>query len=227
MTPRARSQLGVLLVVLVLYLLVPPWLQYPLDLFVTFVHESGHALAALLTGGSVSALVVDPNMAGYTMATASIPVFCGGYLGATTFGALMLRLNTMPGVRRYVLEGTALAVAGLTLQFGATPFTWAVGLGAAVLLALIGLKTNDEVEFVTVSFLGVYVGLGALKDLDVLWRIQNGAQRISAGGMGHGHSDAELLAQLTPLSANAWAGLWILFSLWLLGRELWRSVRLE
>jgi hypothetical protein len=227
MSPRARSQVAVLAVVVALYLLVPSWLQYPLDLFVTFVHESGHALAALATGGSVSALVVDPNMAGYTMATASIPVYFGGYLGATAFGALLLRLNTIPGVRRYILEGTALAVALLTFRFGATPFTWVVGMGAAVTLAVIGLQTSDEVEYVTVSFLGVYVGMGALKDLDVLWRIQNGASRVVAGGMGHAHSDAELLARVTPLSANAWTILWILLSLWLLGRELHRSATLE
>src|SRR2546428_10629619 len=39
---------------------------YPLRLFVTFIHEGGHALAALLTLGSVERLVIHANASGET-----------------------------------------------------------------------------------------------------------------------------------------------------------------
>ena len=40
---------------------------YPLRLFITFIHESGHALAAVLTGGSVESLSVHTNGEGLTI----------------------------------------------------------------------------------------------------------------------------------------------------------------
>src|ERR1043166_5453147 len=60
-------------------------LLYPLRLFVTFIHESGHALAALISGGSVDSLTVFPNGEGVTY-TRGNPVWSwrtlsGGYLG--------------------------------------------------------------------------------------------------------------------------------------------------
>lgn len=227
MTRRARSHLITLGIVFVLYLLVPTWLQRPLDLFVTFVHEAGHALMALATGGQVASLVVDPNGAGvtYTAGGSAFFVLCGGYLGVTAFGVGLLRLNTIPGVRRRILETLAAAVAILTVFYGGTLFTALLGLGVAAVLAFIGLKTNDQVEYLTVNFLGIYVGLGALKDLAVLWRIQNGAARIAAAGS-HGVSDAEALGALTHTPANLWAALWIGASLLLLARELRRAAEL-
>jgi hypothetical protein len=211
-----------------LYLLVPTWIQYPLDLFVTFVHESGHALAALVTGGQVASLVVDPNGAGvtYTAGGTRFLILCGGYLGVTLFGTLLLRLNTIPNIRVYVLESLAAVITALTLYYGGDSFTWAVGLGMASILALIGLKTNPQVEYLTVNFLGIYTGLGALKDLGILWKIQNGAARLSAAGS-HGVSDAEALGAYTGLPANIWVILWVGLSLALLGHELYRASKLK
>ncbi len=38
---------------------------YPLRIFVVFVHETGHALASVLTGGQVLTMVVTPRDSGY------------------------------------------------------------------------------------------------------------------------------------------------------------------
>src|SRR5579883_3155868 len=68
---------------------------YPIRLFVTFVHESGHALMAIATGGSVESLTVRSNGSGVTMTLGGIPwlVLSGGYLGSTVFGALLLQVG--------------------------------------------------------------------------------------------------------------------------------------
>lgn len=228
MSPRSRSHLFLLGLVFALYLVVPTWIQYPLDLFQTFIHEAGHALAALLTGGEVEYLLVEASGAGVTASRGGsrLVILCGGYLGVTAFGVLLLRLNTIPGVRIYILESLAAIVAGLTLYYGGSAFTLGLGLGAAAILALIGLRTSPQVEFLTVNFLAVYTGLGALKDLGVLWRIQNGASRVAVSGS-HGVSDAEALAQVTGFPANGWVVVWVLFSLVLLGRELYRTSQLD
>src|SRR6476659_3083675 len=68
-------------------------LTYPFRIFVTFIHEGGHAIAALLTGNSVQSLSVAMNTSGETYTTqggfiSQVFVSSAGYIGAMTFGAL-------------------------------------------------------------------------------------------------------------------------------------------
>src|SRR5512141_1767924 len=65
---------------------------YPLRLFVTFVHEAGHGLAAILTGGRFEGFQVFPNGAGLALTRGGSPflVLQMGYLGAALFGAILL-----------------------------------------------------------------------------------------------------------------------------------------
>src|SRR3954452_21654484 len=67
-------------------------LTYPFRIFVTFIHEGGHALAALLTGNSVSSLTIAMNGNGETYTThgglfSQMLISSAGYLGAMSFGA--------------------------------------------------------------------------------------------------------------------------------------------
>src|SRR5256714_13435541 len=72
-------------------------LTYPFRIFVTFIHEGGHAIAALLTGNSVASLSVAMNASGETYTTqggrfAQMFVASAGYLGAMAYGATLLIL---------------------------------------------------------------------------------------------------------------------------------------
>src|SRR2546423_10748788 len=72
-------------------------LGYPFRIFVTFIHEGGHAVAALLTGNSVQSLSVAMNASGETYTTqggvfSQMLVASAGYLGAMAFGAVLLVL---------------------------------------------------------------------------------------------------------------------------------------
>src|SRR5215211_3419047 len=73
-------------------------LTYPFRIFVTFIHEGGHALAALLTGHSVYSLSVATDGSGATHTPVPGGLFSqffiasAGYLGAMAFGALLLVL---------------------------------------------------------------------------------------------------------------------------------------
>ena len=82
-------------------------LLYPIRLFVTFVHESGHGLTAILTGGRFDHFQVLDNGAGlaYTAGGSRFLVPQMGYLGAALFGAVLLyatnlveRVNVVAGV---------------------------------------------------------------------------------------------------------------------------------
>src|SRR6266480_1619751 len=98
-------------------------LDYPFRLFVTFIHEGGHALAALVTGNSVQSLSVAMNASGETYTTSGgmfsqMLVASAGYLGAMTYGALLLVLIRRSVAARLVLVGSAAVVFALTAIFG-------------------------------------------------------------------------------------------------------------
>ena len=67
------------------------WVTYPLRLLVTFIHEGSHALATILTGGSVHAINIDPSGSGITLSAGGFnPIIASaGYLGATLYGAFI------------------------------------------------------------------------------------------------------------------------------------------
>src|SRR4029450_4501279 len=72
-------------------------LSYPFRIFVTFIHEGGHAIAALLTGNSVQSLSVATNARGEAYTTqggliSQVLISSSGYLGSMAFGALLLVL---------------------------------------------------------------------------------------------------------------------------------------
>src|ERR1051326_153285 len=84
------------------------FLTYPFRIFVTFIHEGGHALAALLTGNSVAGLSVAMNASSETYHTqggvmSQMFVSSAGYLGAMAFGALLLVLIRKVVAARIVL----------------------------------------------------------------------------------------------------------------------------
>src|SRR5258706_13764780 len=98
-------------------------LSYPFRIFVTFIHEGGHAIAALVTGNSVQSLSVAMNGSGETYTTqggafSQMLVSSAGYLGAMTFGSLLLVLIRKAIAARIVLAGSALLILILTTVFG-------------------------------------------------------------------------------------------------------------
>src|SRR5438094_7970887 len=96
--PQAMTLLAAAAISIVLWFI--PYaevLTYPFRIFVTFIHESGHAIAALLTGNSVTGLSVSMSTDGLTYTTGDnlfsrLFVSSAGYLGAMTYGALLLFL---------------------------------------------------------------------------------------------------------------------------------------
>src|ERR671917_1019380 len=98
-------------------------LSYPFNIFVTFIHEGGHALAALLTGNSVASLSVALNASGETYTTqggliSQVLVSSAGYLGSMAFGALLLILIRKAVAARFVLLACAIYVFGLMMIYG-------------------------------------------------------------------------------------------------------------
>ncbi|MCC7207376.1 MAG: M50 family metallopeptidase [Anaerolineae bacterium] len=142
--PNAARRTGVLLALLAFVLVFTVWrvadntspLLYPFRLLVTFVHESGHGLSAILTGGRFLDFDIQPNGAGVA-ATAGgnrFVVLQMGYLGAALFGAFLLYATNRTSRTRWVAFAVGVYFIGCALLFagGGTAFL----AGAVLALAL-------------------------------------------------------------------------------------------
>jgi len=69
---------------------------YPITLLVTFLHEFGHALGALITGGEVVSVQINSDGSGMTMTRGGSRaiILMGGYIGSALLGNLLFFLGT-------------------------------------------------------------------------------------------------------------------------------------
>ena len=208
------------------------FLTYPFRIFVTFIHEGGHALAALLTGNSVASLSVAMNASGETYTTqggiiSQVLISSAGYLGSMAFGALLLILIRKAVAARMVLLGCALYVFALTMIFGfikplfwvnawsGIPFTLLAGLLISAGLVLIARFASARVASFFVSFLAVQCVLNALFDLKTLFSLSSPFGPTV-------QTDALNMSNATGIPAIFWTVLWIAFALGI----LWFAMRL-
>ena len=221
----ARPQVRMLLIAAVItialwYIPIVGWLAYPFRIFVTFIHEGGHALAALLTGNSVASLSVALDGSGETYTSqgnilSQIFVSSAGYVGATAFGALLLVMIRRAVASRVVLVGSAVFILGLTLIFGlfkpifsgtwgsltGVPFTLVSGIALAAGLVAIAKYAKPGLATFFVSFLAVQCVLNALLDLKTIFF-------LSFPGSGK-LTDAGNMQAATGAPALLWAVIWI------------------
>jgi hypothetical protein len=190
-------------------------LTYPFRIFVTFIHEGGHALAALLTGNSVHSLSVSIDGSGEVYSStggvlSQMFVSSAGYLGAMAFGALLLWLIRHRIRARLVLAASAALILLLTAIFGFIAPVWNVtlpgaftigaGLMIPVGLALIARYGSARVTTFLVSFLAVQCVLNALFDLRTV---------LFSSAFSNSHTDAVNMARATGVPEIFWALFWI------------------
>ena len=206
-------------------------LTYPFRIFVTFIHEGGHAIAALLTGNTVASLSVAPNANGETYSTtgglfSQVLISSAGYVGSMAFGALLLILIRRAVAARFVLLGSAIFVFTLTMIFGlikpifsvsawsGIPFTLLAGTVIAVGLFLIARFASARVATFFTSFLAVQCVLNALFDLKTVFLYSASSATV--------HTDAMNMAKATGIPGIFWTVIWIALALGI----LWFAMRL-
>ena len=201
-------------------------LTYPFRLFVTFIHEGGHAIAALLTGNSVGSLSVALNASGETYTTkgglfSQMLVSSAGYLGSMAYGALLLVLIRKAIAARVVLIGSATIIFALTIIYGLLSpiFSWGAlsGItftllaGTLLTVGLVGVARFAKPRVATffVSFLAVQCVLNALLDLKTVFF-------LSSPFAPSAPTDAVNMANATGIPALVWATVWIAIALGIL-----------
>ncbi len=173
----------------------------PLKIFVVFIHETGHALATLFTGGRVLSMVVTPWQSGYVepLGGNALIIASAGYVGSALFGGILLSLSGRKQWTQHIFTTLAIVFGVVTICFVRNLFGWIFGLGTAAVFSLLAYKRLPFSVYI-VDILAVMSSMYALYDLsDLLW--------IGA------RTDAVILSDITGVPAFVWALLWSVISL--------------
>ncbi|MFL5308834.1 MAG: M50 family metallopeptidase [Myxococcales bacterium] len=185
------------------------WPLWPFRLLVVLMHESGHAVATLLTGGSVESIQVKPNEAGMTIGRMvpsiwrQIVVSSAGYVGSTVSGCVLLWLAARSRTGRWPLLALAAWTGLVAILWVRDGFTLLFVGGAAIALAIAARYGPSLLRRALLVFLATFSVSYALYDIkDDLLHFAS-----------RGPSDAEALARATYIPAVVWGVGWGLVSL--------------
>src|ERR1041384_5472631 len=137
MTNQAEIKASFKLLVLASMLTVVLWfipfagiVTHPIALFSTFMHEAGHALAALASFGSVVRIDLHWNGSGETYTTQGVRLFVSsaGYLSTMLYGAGLLLLLRRKRNARMAAFSTAGLLLVITIFFAGNALAWMIGL---------------------------------------------------------------------------------------------------
>ena len=224
---KASFRLLVLASLLTLALWFIPYasvITYPIGLFVTLVHEAGHAIVALATFGDVHRIGLDWNGNGVTLRSGGwgLLISSAGYLSTMLYGCGLLLLLRRARNARGAAIFTAAFVLMITVLFAGNLPAWVVGLTFGVGCLLLALKAKPKTTHFVMGFLAVQSVLNALYDLrDLLY--------LSASEPGV-RTDAANMAAATNgfVPAIVWALGWSVLAVAMLGATLliyYRSLR--
>jgi hypothetical protein len=186
-----------------------PWgalLLYPFTLFTTWVHECGHALMAVLVGGSVGSITIQPDTSGLTRSLvpagriAQGLVASAGYLAASLVGCLLMAATRVERRARPILLGIGAFMLFTLVFWIRNPFGAFVVFAWALALLALARKGTGRVPRFVLSVLAIQVALNAVYDIRILFLVR-------------GRSDAETMARLFLLPAWLWAAVWMALSI--------------
>ncbi|SDW30020.1 Peptidase M50B-like [Ruegeria halocynthiae] len=176
----------------------------PLKILTVFLHELSHALAVVLTGGSVESFSVSPQQGGLVIGRGGnrFISLSAGYLGSLLLGmgllAIALRTNT-DRVALGLFGGVMLVVTMLYIR---DPFAivFCAGSGAVMLAIAWYLSRNlcDQILRVIGLTSMIYVPFDIFDDT------------IRRSGL---RSDAYMLAEEFGGTTMLWGGLWLVLSI--------------
>jgi hypothetical protein len=169
-----------------------------LTLIVTFLHELGHAVATLVTGGHVLALQVNFDGSGLTTSSGGILpiVICGGYLGSIFFGNLMFYAGIKYKYLSRYLAG-ALAIGMIIASFiwfsTLTSLLFTLGMGIVLMILFFKIPWSGRV-FMIIT--GAYSIFYIIHDY-----------RIGPS------SDLQAFSNIAGLNPTLWMYIWLVIAL--------------
>lgn len=198
------------------------YIALPLQYLNTHLHEMSHALAAVLTGGSVDNIHVYADGSGVTLAAITIPTIVGsaGYVGASLIGAAVIALSRDSKTARYALVSlAAILLIEDVFWLRGDAVGMISGFAYLVIFTVLGLKLDGWAAILTAQFVGLQQCLTSLQAVFVLFNFRVLAFR---------DNDATILQNQTGVPAVIWSFGWALLSVCLMVLALssaWRKPR--
>ena len=198
---------------------------YPFTLLATWIHETGHGLAAIATGGHFERLIIYADASGFAEARVTTPLTVaimslGGLWAPPLVGALLLALARGPRRARIALITlTALLLLTLVLWVR-SPAGFVVVPGCAALLGWAAWRWTPDHRLVLTQFIAITLAL------DTLGRMVGYALSSTATVGGHVEkSDVAAVADALGGHYLLWGVVVIAVALGLLAVGLWAAWR--
>jgi len=143
-------------------------IMYPLKLFVTFLHEFGHALGAIITGGSVENFDINQDASGLTASRGGnrAIILMGGYIGSAILGNLLFYIGAKKEkyskAAIYVIAALMILVAGLWVRD-----LFAIGFLVVFAVGLLLIAKYTKIDQIILMFLGLASILHIIQDFNV------------------------------------------------------------
>jgi hypothetical protein len=188
----------------------------PLKILVVFLHEGSHALATILTGGTVQAMHLVANQGGEVISLGGWPIviISAGYLGSLFWGALILVLAARSSADRWIMALLGVGMLLLTVLYVRNVYGAVFGFAGGVLALASAKFLSTAINDFFLKVIGIvtmlYVPLDIFSDT-----LARSALR----------SDARILAEYLGGTTMMWGGLWLLISLIVIPSAIYLSLR--
>ena len=199
--------------------------MYPFTLLATWVHETGHGVAAMATGGRFERLLIFADASGLaetrTASAVANAITClGGMLAPPLVGAIMLAVARGPRRARVVLGVLALLLVVTLALWVRSPAGFVVVPLCAAFIGWAAWSWGPERRLVLAQFVALTLAL------DTVGRMVGYAlaTKATVGGTER-TSDVAAVAEALGGSHWLWGALVITVALALLGAGLWAAWR--
>jgi hypothetical protein len=204
---------AIIVIVVLMQFQTGQYVLYPFMIFSTWIHETCHGTAAILSGGRVNWLKIYENGSG--LAYCSMPsgvmkrVFfkSAGYVGTALIGGVLLlfrRTKRGPRLGIYITGAVILLTSALFVR---NTFGLLILIPMGLVLLLCGWKLPSNRMRDVYALLAATCCLNAILSIHVLFSTES----AYVGGEVR-DSDAQAVAEILGLTCWIWALIWFIFA---------------
>jgi len=212
-----KSKLLLIILTAILYWVFQNYVPYgayitlPVNLFVTFLHELGHAFFALITGGNVHEVMIQSNGAGHAVTSGGLRllILMGGYIGSALFGNLLLHIGLSKPKTSIITLYVIIAILLFTaIWWFSSIFTSALLIIFSALAFWLSKKSKANVA-------NLLIILGTASLVYIIMDYNSGPS-----------SDLAKFTEIIPLLPQAiWAIIWLVVVLYITWKNLQHSLK--
>jgi len=159
------------LVVVCWWLMQMPLIGKPFSLLSTWVHEMGHGMGALISGGEFKRMIITPRFGGRAFVTTTgtvshVMVLVVGLLGPSLVGAIMLIMSRGWHMSGFVLSLLCLALFTSAFVWAGDPFTKITLLTLAVAVFGVWVLGGRFIRSLAAQIIAIELCLNAVMGFD-------------------------------------------------------------